>query len=205
MIQNRKTKREFLKKPKNPNPLWVKRSRASGTCIFSEQCKQRCLSFSSVSSFAFWGTVPSGSPPSLSFWLHTLPQQAFSDSCLQLLSLGQRFPNFSEILLPAFHLVCQLPSDLFAQMFLLDVISGLIRKRETHILSSHPLPKAAFLPKLPPALPAPSVSLLQTLSYITNICLTFAPKSADSKCQGVCLCSKIQPFPFPQPPILPSV
>ena len=128
-----------------------------------------------------------------------------SDSCPQLLSLGQRFPNFSEIPLPAFHLVCQLPSDLFAQMFLLDVISGLIRKRETHILSSHPLPKAAFLPKLSPALPAPSVSLLQTLSYVTNICLTFAPKSADSKCQGVCLCSKIQPFPFPQPPILPSV
>lgn len=70
----------------------------------------------------------------------TLPRQAFSDSCLRLLSLGQRFPNFSEIPLPAFHLVCQLPSDLFARMFLLDIISSLIRKRETHILSSHPLP-----------------------------------------------------------------
>lgn len=144
-----KTKRprgSLKKKPKNPNPLWVKRSRASGTCIFFEQCKQRCLSFSSVSSFAFWGVVPSGSPPSLPFWLHTLPQQAFSDSCLQLLSLGQRFPNFSEIPLPAFHLVCQLPSDLFAHMFLLDVISSLIRKKETHILSSHPPPKQLSFP-----------------------------------------------------------
>lgn len=159
---------------------------------------------------AAYPPVPSGAlcPLDLLHLCHsgsTLPRQAFSDSCLRLLSLGQRFPNFSEIPLPAFHLGCQLPSDLFARMFLLDIISSLIRKRETHILSSHPLPKAAFLPKLSPALPAPSVSLLQPLSYITNRCLPFALKSAASKCQGVCFCSKIQPFPFPQPPILPSV
>lgn len=109
----------------------------------------------SVSSFAFLGTMPSGSPLSLSFWPHTLPQQAFSDSCLQLLSQGWRLPNLflRSLYLPSAW-YAQLPSDLFSRMFLLDVISSLIHKRETHTLSSHLLPKAAFLPKLPTALPA---------------------------------------------------
>lgn len=61
-----------------------------------------------ISALGFRGTVPSVSPLSLTISLapHS-PLQAFSDSWLQLLSLGQGFPNLPpRVPWSAFSLVC---------------------------------------------------------------------------------------------------
>lgn len=61
-----------------------------------------------ISALGFRGTVPSGSPLSLTVSLapHS-PLQAFSDSWFQLLSLGQGFPNLPPpVPWSAFSLVC---------------------------------------------------------------------------------------------------
>lgn len=95
-VQNQKAKGIKKKNNEKTKPIMGQTiSGPLGFASFLNNVSRDVCHSASVSSFAFLGTVPSGSPLSLSFWPHTLPQQAFSDSCLQLLSQGRRLPNLS--------------------------------------------------------------------------------------------------------------